>query len=604
MNHIRPVLSTTFALALLLGAMFGVQNVSAVTIPVTTTADGGPDNPAPNSLRAALASAQDGDTIDATGISGTIVLAPGSTLSAELVIAKSVSILGPGPTVLTVDANLLSRVFHVTPGHIVSISGLTITNGLAAGVSPDGDGGGLYNEQSVVSLNNCRVVGNSALGDPYYDDGAGAGIFNEGLISGTATLTLVNSVIADNSAADVGGGIFNSARGVGSSASVIVEHSTISGNVADLSAGMENVGLSGDATIKIIDSTVSGNTAKFYGGAISNSSSAGSAIIDLVNSTISGNSVLNQFADGAALANNGVNGTFRISSCTFSGNTVSDPVDGDGGAIFNGGGTVAIGNTILKAGSLGGTIYNTGGTIISRGFNLSSDDGGGFLTAAGDQINTDPKLGPLADNGGATFTHLPLAGSRAIDQGNRDVIPALTSNTDQRDFARTVDDPTIANAVLGDGTDIGAVEVGAVVPPPVQVADLLVSLGVDKTSVKQGDQLTYTITVKNFGPDTATNVMINDLLSSGTTFVSAKANKGSFTAPPLNQTGIVTWTLGNLTNGGAEGAQLVVKVIIKGKTTITNTASASTDASDPNLANNSASLTTSVASGSGSGGKK
>src|SRR5262249_2345107 len=139
------------------------------------------------------------------------------------------------------------------------------------------------------------------------------------------------------------------------------------------------------------------------------------------------------------------------------------------------------------------------------------------------------------------------------------------------------------------------------------VTDLLLSLGVDKTSVKQGDSLTYTITIKNFGPDEALNLVINDTMSSGTTFVSAHANKGHFTAPPVNQTGTVTWNLANLPSGEAEGAQLVVKVLIKGKTTVTNSASVTADTSDPNTQNNSASITTVVGaggSGNGGGGKK
>ena len=121
--------------------------------------------------------------------------------------------------------------------------------------------------------------------------------------------------------------------------------------------------------------------------------------------------------------------------------------------------------------------------------------------------------------------------------------------------------------------------------------------------MKQGEQLTYTITVKNFGPDTAANVIVNDTLSSGTTFVSAQANKGNFTTPLPNQTGVVTWNLGDMQAGDAEGAQLVVKVIVKGKTTITNTATASTDSDDPNPANNTASITVSVVAGT-SGKKK
>src|SRR5262249_56283595 len=52
-----------------------------------------------------------------------------------------------------------------------------------------------------------------------------------------------------------------------------------------------------------------------------------------------------------------------------------------------------------------------------------SDNGGGSLTATGDQINTDPMLGPLQDNGGPTFTHALLPGSPAIDTGDPSFTP-------------------------------------------------------------------------------------------------------------------------------------------------------------------------------------
>src|SRR5262249_56652072 len=61
--------------------------------------------------------------------------------------------------------------------------------------------------------------------------------------------------------------------------------------------------------------------------------------------------------------------------------------------------------------------YSDGGAVVSLGYNLSSDDGGGVLTNATDQINTDPLLGPLQDNGGPTFTHAFLSCSPAIDAG-------------------------------------------------------------------------------------------------------------------------------------------------------------------------------------------
>ena len=62
-----------------------------------------------------------------------------------------------------------------------------------------------------------------------------------------------------------------------------------------------------------------------------------------------------------------------------------------------------MGNTIFKTGSWAGVGANlNNGAATSNGYNLSNDDGGGVLTAIGDQINSDPMLGPLQDNGGPT----------------------------------------------------------------------------------------------------------------------------------------------------------------------------------------------------------
>ena len=66
-------------------------------------------------------------------------------------------------------------------------------------------------------------------------------------------------------------------------------------------------------------------------------------------------------------------------------------------------------------------------------------------------------LGTLQDNGGPTPTCAPLPGSRAIDKG----VDSGGAPTDQRGFRRTFDDPGVANAPGGDGTDVGAVEVGS-----------------------------------------------------------------------------------------------------------------------------------------------
>src|SRR5882757_9959299 len=90
----------------------------ATTITVTNTNDNGV-----GSLCQALANANDGDTIDATGISGVITLTTGA-----LLVDKSVTINGTGAGALAVDGNTTSRVFQTATGETVSISGLTIRN--------------------------------------------------------------------------------------------------------------------------------------------------------------------------------------------------------------------------------------------------------------------------------------------------------------------------------------------------------------------------------------------------------------------------------------------------------------------------------------------
>ena len=64
-----------------------------------------------------------------------------------------------------------------------------------------------------------------------------------------------------------------------------------------------------------------------------------------------------------------------------------------------------------------------------------------------------PGLGPLQNNGGDTDTMALLQGSLAIDAGKSFSLP-----NDQRGFTRIIDQPLLANASGGDGTDIGAFE--------------------------------------------------------------------------------------------------------------------------------------------------
>jgi hypothetical protein len=95
-------------------------------------------------------------------------------------------------------------------------------------------------------------------------------------------------------------------------------------------------------------------------------------------------------------------------------------------------------------------VRDNGGTITSLGFNLCGDATAG-LTQATDLPNTAPQLAP--DFLPGTYVYPLLPGSPAIDRGH-----ASGSATDQRGQPRPADQPSIPNALGGDGGDIGAYE--------------------------------------------------------------------------------------------------------------------------------------------------
>jgi hypothetical protein len=386
------------------------KRIPATVIVVTNTDDSGP-----GSLRDALATAVDGDIIDATGVFGTILLTSG-----ELQITHAVTISGPGAGSLAVDGNGSFRVFdNLASG--VTISGFTITNGSATGAN----GGGIFHEggnSATLRLSNCIVSGNSA--------DFGGGIFNS-----NGTVTVDSCTISDNGAGFSGGGISSSA--LDGAANLTVTNSTISDNSAtgNDGGGIQN-GASGTtlsvASVIVSNSTLSGNSATGNGGAIANAADVppNNARATITNSTIS---------DNSATAN--------------------------GGGIYNATAEFQIGDTILNAGSSGENIFNDG-RATSLGYNLSSDNGGGVLTGTGDQINTDPMLGPLQDNGGPTFTHALLPGSPAIDTGDPAFVPP--PNFDQRG-------PGFDRVVNG-RIDIGSFEVQvAGTPTPTPTASPTIS---------------------------------------------------------------------------------------------------------------------------------
>lgn len=450
-------------------------------------------------LREAIDFADNGATIDfADGLSGTITLA-----GTQLTIDKDLTITGPGASNLSVSGNSSSRVFYVAPEVTVSISGLTISGGIAGSYLNGGDydgGAGILNDGSLT-LTQCVVTKNSAT-----DNYLGGGIQNTGgnlTISGceisenvasgdgggistwtysSTKVTITSSTISGNSAGRWGGGISNdpdsyleltgsivsgNSAQVGGGISnadgfVTVTETAITGNQAGDSGGgiFQSTGAANRGTIEVVNSTISGNTASDGGGI---GAYISSSIAELVqhtvvrNSTISGNTATNR---GGGFFNQ--DGKATIVLTTITGNQA----DVAGGGLYSRGGTwdgpvltevkgsLVWGNTSATSTPNDLDAESTSGVFNSLGHNLIGAAGAsvglaGTFNATGDQIGiTSAGLGALADNGGATKTHALLSGSPAIDAGTCYDAASNLVGTDQRGEARP----------QGGGCDVGAYE--------------------------------------------------------------------------------------------------------------------------------------------------
>ncbi|UCG33219.1 MAG: right-handed parallel beta-helix repeat-containing protein [Phycisphaerales bacterium] len=202
-----------------------------------------------------------------------------------------------------------------------------------------------------------------------------------------AELTLRRCEIAENSAA-VGGGVHSEGE-------LTVESCLIRDNVGSTAGG----GLYVAGVANMVNCTLDGN----QGNAIN---VAGPGALTTINCTITGTTA------GSALLSIS---DLRVRNTVFANN-----VHGNCAGLLEG---------------------------VSDGYNLSDDDTCGFV-GPGDRNKTDAMLGPLADNGGPTWTRAPLPGSRLIDGGTDAFCPA----SDQRGLFRPVD---------GDGNGFDRCDIGA-----------------------------------------------------------------------------------------------------------------------------------------------
>ena len=129
----------------------------------------------------------------------------------------------------------------------------------------------------------------------------------------------------------------------------------------------------------------------------------------------------------------------------------------------------------------------------------------------------------------------------------------------------------------------------------VNSADLEITMSGTPDPVVAGSPLTYQINVTNSGPADAQSVSVVDTLPAGVTLTSATPSQGS-----CSGTTTVTCAIGPLANGASASVTIVVTLDAAlvhnagAPTTIQNNASVSSQPTDPNTNNNSASVTTNV----------
>jgi hypothetical protein len=467
-------------------------------------------------------------TLDATGQSVTLsgdnltqlfVVSSGATLNlTNLTLAKGAITGGQGGGAVSSSGTL--TVTNCTFGSnsadfggaiaadagTVTISDSVFTNntagngGAVALAGPVGSSGTLSIINSYFAENTATDSSGSALGGALWVD------------MDSSTVTIEGSDFSDNSAESTGfsgaGGAIYGFNGV--SGTLSISDSTFFENVAsgDIASGgaLNLLGV----TLTVSDSTFSENSAQgtnatltMTGGGmyIGNGSSAtitgttftensisGGAVaqggclfnlgaVTLVNSTFTGNSAT---ASGGAADGGCVMGVapLTLTNVTMAGNTVSGSA-GAGGSNFFAVFSITITNSIIANGSgADNCAYNSSGLLTDGGHNLDSGTSCRF-TAASDLQSTDPKLDPLADNTGLTFTMALQYNSPAIDAGDDGVCTTKPVNSvDQRGISRP----------QGTHCDIGAYEF---IPLPPSTTSLKASA----SALTCGQQVTLTATV-------------------------------------------------------------------------------------------------------------
>jgi len=158
-----------------------------------------------------------------------------------------------------------------------------------------------------------------------------------------------------------------------------------------------------------------------------------------------------------------------------------------------------------------------------------------------------------------------------------------------------VNTPSVTSSTSDPDTSNNSGPAGSVNIAVENKSDLFVTTKANLTAVKSLGTLVYTVTISNLGPFQASAVTLVDPVPASSTFVSMNPGEASCTAPAAGQVGTITCNFGNMASGASATVTITVQIAgSANKTSITNTAVATSPNFDPNPANNSASVTTQI----------
>ena len=299
-------------------------------------------------------------------------------------------------------------------------------------------GAGVYVREALdggtVAITGSTISGNHATDD-------GGGIHVDVLSDDGSSVTIADSTVSGNTSGGRGGGISLNQPGLvtSSTARVDIVRTTVDGNVAGGHGGgiavFDPAGEpSGQPTVLIDRSTISNNTTTTAGGGLYAGKYTGSyAAVEVVNSTLSGNAA--QAGGGVYAEAAGGGGPVLLTTAIRSSTITDNTANSSGGIETNPGNHELVVYNSIVAGN-GGTLDLQLGAPYSVSWSLIENPAAAlaFGPADGVIVGVDPKLGPLAANGGTTLTHLLGPGSPAFNAGD----PAYsgTAPFDQRDLDR------------------------------------------------------------------------------------------------------------------------------------------------------------------------